>query len=82
MRGCVIICQLQMCGDFPCGIVNVNRISMGVITFPQAAQETQACGDSVEFESVEGRPGPSGRDGGVIRRCTGHWRRQTHPSVR
>lgn len=40
----VIICLLQMCSDFPCGIVNVNRISWGIITFPQAAEKTQACG--------------------------------------
>lgn len=33
-----------MCNDFPCGIVNVNRISRGIITFPQAAEKTQACG--------------------------------------
>lgn len=42
--GNVIICPLQMCNDFPCGIVNVNRISRGIITFPQAAEKTQACG--------------------------------------
>lgn len=33
-----------MCSDFPCGIVNVNRISRGINTFPQAAAKTQACG--------------------------------------
>lgn len=33
-----------MCRDFPCGIVNVNRISWGINTFPQAAAKTQACG--------------------------------------
>lgn len=33
-----------MCSDFPCGIVNVNRISRGIITFPQAVDKTQACG--------------------------------------
>lgn len=42
--GNIIICPLQMCSDFPCGLVNVNRISRGIITFPQAAEKTQACG--------------------------------------
>lgn len=33
-----------MCDDFPCGIVNVNRISRSIIMFPQAAEKMQACG--------------------------------------
>lgn len=33
-----------MCSDFPSGIVNVNRISRGIIAFPQAAEKTQLCG--------------------------------------
>lgn len=55
-----------MCNDFPRGFVNVNRINRSIITFPQAAEKTQACGYFLlaRSESVKGHGGPHGRKGG------------------
>lgn len=63
--GSVIICLLQMCNDFPCGIVNVNRISRSIITFPQAAEKTRACGYfcSVGLSQSRDEEDPHGRKG-------------------
>lgn len=60
----VIISQLQMCRDFPCGIVNANRISTGVVTFPGAAQETQARGDFCSLGWNQSRDAQDPREGG------------------